>query len=189
MIKINAAKKEVCFIPKEGDEAHPMARRLPLLSAYVCLFCNRILVAYFQGSMPEAEIAYYRNEKPRYAFGSVAGGHYLKLESHQSSYNDSERCAWELFGRRGIAENLRLFVRQYEIPLLLVKMLAEKIDSLPGFCVVQDVCGRDREMLLFSEDRFLEQVRREEGFDAYWKAKMNLGEHIRKTLTMPQKLF
>lgn len=183
MIKIDAAKKEICFVPKEYDKEHPPARSFPLLSAYVCPFCNKILAAYFQGQMPEAEIHYYRNEKPRYAFGSVPGGHYIKPASHQSSYNDSERCSWELFSRRGVRENLRLFARQHEVPLMLVRKLAEKIGSIPGFHMVKNVCGRDKEMLLFSEDKLLEEVRKKEGFNTYWEAKMNLGEHIRKVLS------
>lgn len=184
MIKIDAAKKEICFVPKEYDKEHPPARSFPLLSAYVCPFCSMILAAYFQGDMPEADIDYYRNEKPYYTFGSVPGGHYLKPASHQSSYNDSERCSWEIFVRRGIVENLRMFAKQHEIPLMLAKKLAEKIDSLPGFHVVKDECNRDKEMLLFSEDKLLEEVREKEGFNVYWEAKMNLEEHIRKILSV-----
>lgn len=177
MIKIEG--KEIHFIPEQTEGEHPPARRFTLLSGYVCPFCNKILAAYFQGQMSEAEIEYYREEKPRYVFGSVGGGHYVKVEHHEGYYNDSNRCSWEVYSKRGIVENLRTFAKQHEVSLVLVKQFAEKVGSIPGFCAVQDVCGKDKEMLLFCEDKLLEDLREKEGFDAYWKAKMELGEFLK----------
>lgn len=183
MIKIEG--KEIHFIPEPTEGEHPPARSFSLLSGYVCPFCSKILAAYFQGQMSEAEVGYYREEKLRYVFGSVGGGHYAKVEHHEGYYNDSNRCSWEVYSKRGIVENLRTFTQQHEVPLMLVKQLAEKVGFIAGFCAVQDVCGRDKEMLLFSEEKLLEQVRDEKGFEAYWKAKGEMGEYVRGLLTCP----
>ena len=99
MIKIDEATKEILFVPDEMDEHHPPKRSFPLLSGYACPFCKKLLSAYFQGQMPEADIEYYQKQKPHYRIGSVAGGHYVKAENHQGySYgNDNDRCTWEEF--------------------------------------------------------------------------------------------
>ena len=187
MIKIDEEKKEIYFIPEQTEKEHPPERSFPLLSGYVCPFCNKILAAYFQGEMSTAEIEYYRQEKQRYIFGSVGGGHYVKVESHEGFYDDPNKCSWEVYSKRGIAENLRLFAEQHEIPLILVKQLSEKISLISGFCVVQDVCGRDREMLLFSEEKLLEKIREKEGFNSYWFVKHNLGKYLMDLVKQKQK--
>ena len=177
MIRIDKEKKEIHFMPDRTDEVHPPERTFPLLSSYICPFCRKVLAAYFQGRMSEADAEYYQRQEPHYRIGSAAGGHYIKLESHQGYYGDSDRCTWEEYTRRGIVENLRLFVQQYELPGMLIQLLSRKIRSIPGFCVVEDVCGKDQEMLLFSEDRLFEDLRRKD-FDAYWKAKEKMGEYL-----------
>lgn len=186
MIKIDKTRKEILFAPNEMKGERPPKRSFPLLSAYVCPFCDKILAAYFQGQMPEAEIAYYREDKPRYLIGGVAGGHYLKAEHHQVYYDDPDKCPWEVYSRRGIVENLRQFARQHEVTLVLVKRLAEKVESLPGFCVVKDVCGRDAGVLLYSEEMLLKDLREKDGFDAYWKAKENLGKYLMEVMRQKQ---
>lgn len=178
---IRIVKQEIYFSPDEVHEEHPPERQFPLLSAYVCPFCKKILVAYFQGKMSRADIEYYERETP-YVFGSVPGGHYIKPRNHQGYYNDSDRCFWAVFTKRGIIKNIRLFVQQYDLSLMLVQPLSEKLGSIPGFFVVEDVCGRDKEILLFSEDKLLGGIREKEGFDAYWKVKSKLGEFIGKLL-------
>ena len=184
MININESKREIQFIPDKTDKEHPPERSFPLLSGYVCLFCRKVLVAYFQGRMSEADIEYYQSQKPHYRIGAVAGGHYIKLENHQGySYGNCEdRCSWEEFTRRGIVENLRLFVQRHELSSMLIQPLSEKIGSIPGFCVVEDVCDKDREILLFSEDELFGDLREKEGFDAYWKAKEKMGEYFQRLL-------
>ena len=174
MIKVDEAKKEIRFIPDERDEEHPPPRSFPLLSGYVCPFCHKILAAYFPGRMSPEEVDYYQNQKPHYRIGWVPGGHYVKSENHQGAEygHDDNRCSWEEFTRRGVVENLRLFVERYEIPRMRVQPLSEKITSLPGFQVVKDVCGRDGEMLLFSEYKLFEELRSRD-FDAYWRLGQN----------------
>ena len=184
MININESKREIQFIPDKTDKEHPPERSFPLLSGYVCPFCRKVLVAYFQGRMlSEQDVEYYKKES-RYVIGSVPGGHYLKLENHEdySYYGSSERCSWEAFFKRGIVENLRLFVERHELSRMLIQPLSERIGSIPGFCVVEDVCGRDREVLLFSEDELFGDLQEKEGFDAYWKAKEKMGEYFQRLL-------
>ena len=185
MIKIDKEEKEIHFVPNNMDEEHPPERSFPLLSAYICPFCKKILVAYFQGQLSEPEIEYYESDKPRYTFGSVAGGHYIKPENHQGYYGESNRCSWEVFMRRGIVENMRMFAKQHDVPLVLVHPIAEKIDVLSCFCIVKDVCGKDKEMLLFSEDKLLGEIREKEGFEKYWKAKEHLGEYLMGLVQSP----
>jgi len=179
MIKIDKEKKEIHFIPDDVSKEHPPERSFALLSGYVCPFCKKILAAYFQGHLSEQDVEYYKKES-RYVIGSVPGGHYLKLENHEdySYYGSSERCSWEAFFKRGIVENLRLFVERHELSRMLIQPLSERIGSIPGFCVVEDVCGRDREVLLFSEDELFGDLQEKEGFDAYWKAKEKMGEYL-----------
>jgi hypothetical protein len=182
MITINEAKKTIHFIPNTTDDEHPPERHFPLLSAYVCPFCRKILAAYIQGYLSEADIAYYEKARPRYVFGSVAGGHYLTIENHRGYASEATRCVWEVFTKRGVVENLRVFAKQHEFPLMLVQPLAERLHTLPCFCVVKDVCGRDKEMLLFSEDNLLGDIKEKEGFEAYWRARENMGEYLRRLL-------
>ena len=179
MIKMDEAKKEIRFIPDERDEEHPPERSFPLLSGYACPFCHKILAAYFKGWMTKEESEYYQNQKPPYRIGCVPGGHYIKSENHQGADygRDDNRCSWEEFTRRGIVENLRLFVERHEVSRMLVPPLSEKITSIPGFHVVEDICGRDGEMLLFSEYKLFEELRSRD-FDAYWKAKEKMGDYL-----------
>ena len=179
MIKIEVAKKEIRFIPDERDEEHPPQRSFPLLSGYCCPFCNKILAAYFPGRMSKEDVEYYQNQKPPYRIGSVPGGHYVKSENHQGADygRDDDRCSWEEFTKRGVVKNLRVFVERHEVSRTLVQPLSEKITSLPGFYGVKDVCGRDGEMLLFSEDKLFGELRSKD-FDAYWKAKEKMGDYL-----------
>lgn len=180
MIKIDEERKEIVFIPDETAEEHPPQRSFPLLSAYVCPRCKRILAAYFQGYLSASDIGFYQKES-HYVIGSVPGGHYLKLENHQGfSYYGSENCPWELFTGRGVVENLRAFARNRDIAPGLVAQLADKIGGLKGFILIEDVCGKDGPMLLFSEDALLGEIRREAGFEAYWEAKQGLGAYLVK---------
>ena len=175
---IQVDDREIRFTPERVDEEHPPARSFPLLSGYVCPFCRKILAAYFQGTMSQADIAYHQRQKPHYRIGSVAGGHYIKQENHYGYYGGADRCPWEEFSGRGVVENLRLFVQRHDLPRMLILPLSEKIGSIPGLCLVEDVCGRDREMLLFSEDRLFGDLREKKGFDAYWKTRDKLGEYL-----------
>ena len=183
MIKIDEAKKEILFVPDDTQGEHPPARSFLLLSGYVCPFCRKILAAYFQGRMSEAEIEYYERQKPRYKIGTATGGHYIKLENHQGySYGSCEdRCSWEEFAGRGIVRNLRLFVERYELPKMLIQALSENIHSIPGFCVVEDVCSKDKEILLFSEDELFGELKRKD-FDGYWKARNELGRYLARLI-------
>jgi len=174
---IELKEENIVFIPNQRDKEHPPQREFPLLSGYVCPFCSRILVAYFQGEMSEADIEYYRKNSA-YIMCGVSGGFYLKPENHQGHSYEPDHCSWEEFTRRGIVENLRLFAERHELPRILVQFLAGYIHSLTSFCVVEDVCSKDGEMLLFSEDRMLKSIKEKHGPDAYWKAKENLGEYI-----------
>ena len=179
MIQIDTTEKTIRFIPEPTEDEHPPERSLPLLSAYVCPSCKKILAAYFQGWLSDADIAHYEKQKPGYRIGSVPGGHYVKPEHHQGySYGD-DGCIWEEYTRRGIVENVRLFVQRHELSRMLIQPLSEKIGLIPGFRVVADICGRDREMLLFSEDKLFGELRRKD-FDAYWKMREKMGEYLLK---------
>ena len=189
MIRIDKEKKEIHFVPDDVSKEHPPERSFALLSGYVCPFCKKILAAYFQGHLSEQDVEYYREES-RYVIGSVPGGHYLKLENHEdySYYGSSERCSWEAFFKRGIVENLRLFVERHELSQEMVRLLAERVKMIPCFCVLRDVCGRDKEMLLFSEDELLKELREKEGFEAYWNAKENLKDYLWELIRQEQKV-
>jgi len=175
MIRIDTKTQTIHFIPDEAGSEHPPERSFPLLSAYVCPFCRKILAAYFQGFLSESDIEYHGRQKPRYAIGSVPGGHYLKPEHHQGYGNDN--CVWEEFTRRGVTENVRLFVQRHDLSRMLVQPLSEKIGQIPGFCIVEDVCKRDGALLLFSEEKLFRDLRRKD-FDAYWKAREQMEEYL-----------
>src|SRR3990172_308951 len=126
------------------------------VSAYLCPHCKKVLAAYYAGKIVDLEP--FMEEpalKYHYTLGTSNGGQYLLLDDH----NHKKGCpGWEIvsLSARSITYSIDVWARRYEVgPENLLK-LCEMITAckVPGFDIVQDICGADDLIVLYNEHAF-----------------------------------
>lgn len=163
MIEINAETRKIFFyyelelIKNNPHRFDDKIHEFDLLSGYICPECNKVLEAYYVGTLPiedqdgkwnrhpylPTRNTGYNISDPHYEYGHEYGGGYLKLMNHKETY-----CKIQVSKTVGVIEGIKEFISGI-IPTpeivpteLMLKTFAADIfeNKIPGIFLIEDVC-------------------------------------------------
>lgn len=150
----------------------------PCMSAYICPHCKMVLVAYYAGTIVDLE-PFMEDPalKYRYTLGTSNGGQYLLVDSNHHGKSCGGREIVSLF-TRGITFSMDVWAKRNEVRSENLQKLCEMIAAggVPGFDIVQDICGADDPIVLYNEYSFINMNNPE--FDESFKRRDNLGDYV-----------
>jgi hypothetical protein len=165
------------------------------MSAYVCQHCKKVLAAYYAGVVQDIEPFLEESSmKYYYTLGTSNGGQYLLLTDHKHA----EDChGWEIISlsARGVKPQIDVWAKRHEVGQGTLQKLCEMIAAgrVPGFEIIQDICGTDNPIVLYNEHAFTninepgfgESVTRANNLSAYvdWA----IGENYAVPFAAPKK--
>lgn len=150
----------------------------PCMSAYVCPHCKKVLAAYYASKIVDLEpFLEDASLKYHYTLGASNGGQYLLLDDNYHKKGCQGREIVSLFAR-GIAFSMDVWAKRNEVRSENLQKLCEMIaaGSVPGFDIVQDICGADGPIVLFNEHAFTNLNNPE--FEESFKRRDNLGDYV-----------
>lgn len=151
----------------------------PCMSAYVCPHCKKVLAAYYTGKIVDLEpFLEDASLKYHYIMGtSNGGGQYLLLDDNYHKKGCQGREIVSLFAR-GITFSMDVWAKRNEVRSENLQKLCEMIaaNKVPGFDIVQDVCGVDDPIVLYNEHSFINMNNPD--FDESFKRRDNLGDYV-----------
>jgi len=176
MIQINKEKKTIVFAKSYNQTEHAPVRECPLLMAYECSECKRIILAYFR-TEEHFEIHRYFDEsedEKEYRIFQINGACGLELIRHDAcSYDSSPECSWFLCGALSLCENVKKIVeivhkKLYEykynnkppIPTVekVSKSILDFLKSQKGIKIIPDLCSRREPMFIIKVHSFIESL-------------------------------
>jgi len=150
----------------------------PCVSAYLCPHCKKVLAAYYAGGIGDLE-PFMEDPalKYNYKLGTSNGGQYLLLDDHSHTKGCPGREIVSLFAR-GITSSMDVWAKRNEVRSDNMRKLCEIIAAggVPGFDIVQDICGTDDPIVLFNEHAFTNMNNPE--FDERFERKNNLSAYV-----------
>ncbi len=150
----------------------------PCMSAYVCPHCKKVLAAYYAGKIVDLEpFLEDASLKYHYTLGTSNGGQYLLLDDHHHKKGCQGREIVSLFAR-GITFSMDVWAKRNEVRSENLQKLCEMIAAgvVPGFDIVQDICGADDPIVLYNEHSFTNMNNPE--FGESCKRRDNLGDYV-----------
>lgn len=148
------------------------------MSAYVCQHCKKVLAAYYAGVIPDIEPFLEESSlKYHYTLGTSDGGQYLLLDNH----HHKKGCpGWEMISlsARGVKPQIDVWAKRYEVGPGSLQKLCEIITAgkVPGFEIIQDICGIDTPIVLYNEHAFINM--NEPGFGESTTRANNLSAYV-----------
>lgn len=150
----------------------------PCMSAYVCPHCKKILAAYYAGVITDLDpFSDEASPKHHYKWGESNGGQYMLLEEYYHREKCQRRQIISL-NVRGVRESIEQLAIQENVKFAHLYELAELVEAgmVPGFEIVQDICGADGPVVLYNEREFINM--NDPGFAASLERKNNLAAYV-----------
>ncbi len=173
---IEAKNNRIYFYNANKRDITPVD--FPCMSAYVCPHCKKVLAAYYAGKIVDLEpFLEDASLKYHYTLGASNGGQYLLLDDNYHKKGCQGREIVSLFAR-GITFSMDVWAKRNEVGSENLQKLCEMIAAgmVPGFDIVQDICGADGPIVLFNEHAFTNLNNPE--FDESFKRRDNLGDYV-----------
>ncbi len=173
---IEAKNNRIYFYNANKRDVIPVD--FPCMSAYVCPHCKKVLAAYYAGKIVDLEpFLEDASLKYHYTMGASNGGQYLLLDDN---YHKKGCPAWEIVSlfARGITFSMDVWAKRNEVRSENLQKLCEMIAAggIPGFDIVQDICGADDPIVLYNEHAFTNMNNPE--FDERFERKNNLSAYV-----------
>lgn len=173
---IEAKNNRVYFYNANKRDIIPVD--FPCMSAYVCPHCKMVLAAYYAGKIVDLEpFLEDASLKYHYTMGASNGGQYLLLDDNYHKKGCQGREMVSLFAR-GVTSSMDVWAKRSEVRSENLQKLCEMIaaSSVPGFDIVEDICGSDAPIVLYNEHAFTNMNNPE--FDESFKRRENLGDYV-----------
>ncbi len=151
---IEARNNRIYFYNANKRDITPVD--FPCMSAYVCPHCKKVLAAYYASKIVDLEpFLEDASLKYHYTLGTSNGGQYLLLDDNYHKKGCQGREIVSLFAR-GVTFSMDVWAKRNEVRSENLQKLCEIIAAggVPGFDIVQDICGADDPIVLYNEHSF-----------------------------------
>lgn len=166
MITLDKEKRTIEFADKwepNKQKIHP-TRVLPLISGFLCPWCNRIIRAYFDARgeafkiLPyeEYRTAEYNREFAEF-WTPCNSGAGITTKQHSRWQH---KCDAEIYTPFKLELSMKQFATRHNMPYEDWWVDAVRIVETPGLKLAHDICGKDDPLVTFNEEEAMGGPRR-----------------------------